>query len=114
MPSLLKSSTAVCLSLTRAIGKTRTLDEIYAAALAALTDGLGVERSSILLFDADGVMRFKAVRGISDDYRRAVEGHTPWTPEAVDPEPIVGRDVSGDVCVSAFRPRLLARPHERT
>ncbi|HTM30234.1 MAG TPA: ATP-binding protein [Vicinamibacterales bacterium] len=108
MPSLLKSSTAVCLSLTRAIGKTRTLDEIYAAALDALTYGLGVERSSILLFDADGVMRFKAVRGISDDYRRAVEGHTPWTPEAVDPEPIVVRDVTADVSLAAYLPTILA------
>ena len=61
MPSLLKSPTAVCLSLTRAIDKTRTLDEIYDAALDALAYGLGVERASILLFDADGVMRFKAV-----------------------------------------------------
>ena len=89
MPSLLKLPTAVCLSLTRAIDKTRTLDEIYAAALDALAYGLGVERSSILLFDPDGVMRFKASRGLSDGYRRAVEGHTPWTPDAPDPEPIV-------------------------
>ena len=26
-------------------------------------------------------MRFKAYRGLSDSYRAAVEGHTPWTPD---------------------------------
>jgi PAS domain S-box-containing protein len=98
----------VCLSLTRAIGKTRTLDEIHAAALDALAYGLGVERSSILLFDTDGVMRFKAARGISDDYRRAVEGHTPWTPDSVDPEPIVVRDVAADASLAAYLPTIAA------
>jgi hypothetical protein len=34
-----------------------------------------VSRASILLFDPDGVMRFKASRGLSEAYRAAVEGH---------------------------------------
>ena len=42
-----------CLALTKAISKTRTVQEIYGAALDALQSGLGVDRSSILLFDAD-------------------------------------------------------------
>lgn len=54
---------ATCLALTTAISKSRTVQEIYEAALDALSAGLGVERASILLFDADGVMRFKAYRG---------------------------------------------------
>ena len=66
-----------CVWLTDAIAQTRHLTDIYEAALEALHRGLGVSRSSILLFDPDGVMRFKASRGISDKYRRAVEGHTP-------------------------------------
>ena len=83
-----------CLWLTDAIAQTRHLADIYEAALEALHRGLGVSRSSILLFDPDGVMRFKASRGISDSYRRAVEGHTPWSPETVDPQPIVIPDVT--------------------
>jgi len=83
----------VCLALTRAIGRARTLDGIYAAALDALDEGLGVSRASILLFDPDQVMRFKASRGLSEAYRMAVEGHTPWKPDSPDPHPIVVVDV---------------------
>ena len=93
---------AVCLTLTRAISRARAVDEIYAAALSALASGLAVERSSILLFDADGVMRFKAWRGLSDAYRRAVEGHTPWAPDAVDPEPLVVADVTRDPSLAPY------------
>ena len=59
-------SIAVCHSLALAISGTRTVDEIHQTALDALTRGLGVSRASILLFDADGVMRFTAWRGLSD------------------------------------------------
>ena len=86
---------AVCLALTRAISRTRTVEDIYASALDALGAGLGVERAAILLFDPDGVMRFKVYRGLSDAYRRAVEGHTPWQPDTPDPEPIVVTDAAG-------------------
>ena len=54
-----------CLSLTSAMGRARTLEDLYQAALDALAQGLGVVRSAILLFDPDGVMRFKASRGLS-------------------------------------------------
>jgi hypothetical protein len=90
------SPIATCLALTTAISKSRTVDEIYEAALDALRAGLGVERASILLFDADGVMRFKAYRGLSDAYRQAVEGHTPWRPDSPDPQPIWVSDVASD------------------
>jgi hypothetical protein len=59
MSSSPESAIAVCLALSRAIGRAQSLDGIYTA-LDALGDGLGVPGSSILLFDADGVMRFKA------------------------------------------------------
>jgi PAS domain S-box-containing protein len=99
---------AVCLSLTQAISRTRTVEEIYATALDALADGLAVSRASILLFDPDGVMRFKAYRGLSEQYRAAVEGHTPWTPDTPNPEPIVVADVLNDSSVAAFLPVIRA------
>jgi len=103
MGSAINTHSAVCLTLTRAISGTRTVDEIYAAALDALAVGLRVERSSILLFDPDGVMRFKACRGLSAGYRAAVEGHTPWTPDSIDPQPIVVSDVTVDAALAPYR-----------
>jgi PAS domain S-box-containing protein len=95
-------SIAVCHSLALAISGTRTVDEIYQTALDALTRGLGVSRTSILLFDAGGVMRFTAWRGLSDAYRDAVEGHSPWTPDAVEPQPIAVADVTKDASLAPF------------
>jgi len=95
---------AVCLALTNAISRTRTVEEIYAAALDALSDGVGVARSAILLFDPDGVMRFKAHRGLSNTYRETVEGHTPWAADTADPEPVLVPDVSQDPSLAPFMP----------
>ena len=39
-------------------------------------------------------MRFVASRGLSDSYRRATEGHSPWTRDAQNPAPICINDVS--------------------
>ena len=97
---------AVCLTLTRAISQTRTVEEICDVALQALADGLGVARSSILLFDGTGIMRFAAWRGISAEYRTAVEGHTPWRPDTQHPEPVVVPDVTLDASLAAFLPTI--------
>ena len=99
---------AICLTLTTAISKSRTAQEIYDAALDALSAGLGVERASILLFDPDGVMRFKASRALSETYRRAVEGHTPWTPDSPNPQPILVSDVARDPTLEAYLPTFAA------
>lgn len=71
-----------------------SLREVYEAALDAISRALHCDRASILLFDADGVMRFVASRGLSERYRRAVEGHTPWTRETANPQPIAIADIS--------------------
>jgi PAS domain S-box-containing protein len=104
MPTAANPHIATCLALTQAISKSRTVEEIYGSALEALGQGLDVERSSILLFDPDGVMRFKAYRGLSDAYRRAVEGHTPWTADTTDPQPIVVADVTADPTLESYLP----------
>ncbi|MGE3276771.1 MAG: ATP-binding protein [Vicinamibacterales bacterium] len=97
-----------CARLTAAISRARSVDEIYTAALDALGSGLGIARASILLFDRDGVMRFKAWRGLSDAYRQAVEGHTPWRPDSPHPEPIVVSDVRADASLASYLPVFLA------
>jgi PAS domain S-box-containing protein len=101
---LANSAIATCAHLTAAISRTRTVEEIYTAALDALRSGLNIERASILLFDPDGVMRFKAYRGLSEPYRRAVEGHTPWRPDTPNPQPILVRDVNADPSLASYLP----------
>ena len=82
--------------LTDSVHRATELEVIYEEALTALTKAVHVTRASILLFEPDGVLRFKAWRGISDLYRSNVEGHTPWTQDTVDPAPIFVPDVMLD------------------
>ncbi len=97
---------SVCLELTRAIGRARTLDEIYAAALDAVRDGLGVSRASIRLVDPDGVMRFKAFRGVSEAYRTVASGYAAWAAGSPDPQPIVESDVTSRPSLKPLLPAL--------
>lgn len=108
MLSAVASKLSVCLSLTGAISRSRTIEDIYGAALDALAEGLGVSRAAILLFDRDGIMRFTAHRGLSPAYRAAVEGHTPWTPETSDAQPIAVADVRRDPSLQPLLPLIEA------
>jgi signal transduction histidine kinase/ActR/RegA family two-component response regulator len=65
--------------------RTRSLDDVYDAALKAIVVALECDRASILLFDQAGSMRFVASGGLSTSYRDAVEGHSVW--KATDPNP---------------------------
>jgi PAS domain S-box-containing protein len=85
---------AVLYRLTDGLYRANTYKEIFDAALDAITASLG-SRASILLFDKAGVMRFSAWRGLSDAYRKELEGHSPWTPSDVSPDPICVRDIEG-------------------
>jgi signal transduction histidine kinase len=99
---------AILFELTRRVNRATTLAELYDPALDAVLRLLRVDRAAILLFDDDGVMRFKAWRGLSDRYRAAVEGHSPWTRESRDPSPIVVVDWRDDPTLAAFAPILEA------
>lgn len=79
--------------LTERLQAARSAKEVYEAALLAITDALECERASILLFDSASVMRFVAWKGLSEQYRKAVEGHSPWTPETTDAVPIFVTDI---------------------
>ena len=90
-------------TLSSAIAGADSLPEVYDAALDAFRDGLGVERASILLFDAHDIVRFVAWRGLSDAYRAAVDGHSPWTPDSPDPQPICVADVERAPDLASYR-----------
>jgi len=107
MPTMSSSPIATCLALTRAISRAASAEDIYSAALDTLSQALGVSRSAVLLFDADGMMRFKAWRGLSQDYRDVVEGHSPWQPDTPDPRPIVVGDVTSDRSLDSYRATIL-------
>lgn len=79
--------------LTDRLFRSQTLQDVYAAALDAITTAMDCERASILLFDTEGVMRFVASRGLSEQYRSDLEGHTPWTPGQRDARIITVRDI---------------------
>jgi len=104
LPAASNRQLAVRLAVARALGRTRDSADVYAAALETLAESLEVSRASILLFDPDGVMRFKAYRGLSSEYRAAVQGHSPWTPESVDPQPILVPDVTRDPSLERYLP----------
>ena len=103
-PTTTNRQLAVRLAVGRALGRTRDLDDVYSAALDTLAEWLEVSRASVLLFDPDGVMRFKAWRGLSSEYRAAVQGHSPWTPNSVDAEPLLVADVTRERSLESYLP----------
>src|SRR6185295_4000129 len=62
----------------------------------------GTTRASVLTFDAQGVMRFRASRGLSEAYRHAVEGHSPWVRGARDVPPVLVPDARADRTLAGF------------
>jgi hypothetical protein len=84
---------AALYQFTDKLYRATSLDDIYGAAFDAIARALCCYRASILLFDEGGVMRFVAWRGLSADYRKAVEGHTPWKQGETDPQPVCIEDI---------------------
>ena len=79
--------------LTDQLHRTNSLEDVFNAALDAILSSLQCDRASILLSDKDGIMRFVAWRGLSDRYRTATDGHSPWKSDEKNPEPVCMNDV---------------------
>jgi PAS domain S-box-containing protein len=79
--------------LVASVNRAEALPQIYQAALAAISHCQEADRAAILLFDAKGVMRFAASQGLSETYQRAVDGHSPWSIDEIDPRPVWIEDV---------------------
>lgn len=94
-------------SLSKAVSHAESLEEIYTAALNSLKPALGTDRAAILLFDPDGRLRFKSWLGLSEDYRRAVEGHSPWLRDAEDPQPILVSNALEEPSLADYREIIL-------
>jgi anti-anti-sigma factor len=90
--------------LCQIAAEAESVEGVYEAALIALERAIGVERSSILVFDRQGVMRFGAWQGLSKTYRTAVDGHSPWSADVKVPVPILVPDVALDPELAELRP----------
>jgi signal transduction histidine kinase len=93
-------------TLYELIASLNRLDDIEAIYDYALHSVLRISRSqraAILLFDDNGVMRFRAHQGLSDMYRAAVEGHSPWKRDESFPAPIAVADTEADPAWASYR-----------
>ncbi|HHM02690.1 MAG TPA: PAS domain S-box protein [Caldithrix abyssi] len=86
----------ILLKLSGSINQADSPEAIFTFALNALKDGLGVERASILLMDENREMQFVDWVGLSEEYRTAVQGHSPWKPASRNPKPLYITDLEKD------------------
>jgi PAS domain S-box-containing protein len=91
-----------------AVAGAPALDDVLTAALDALLEATGADRAAVLLADDDGVLRFRAWRGLSDRYRTYTEGRSPWQPEDDDPEPVLVEDI-GDAGYEVALERVMRK-----
>ena len=63
---------------TDRLQRAESIEEVYEAALDSISGAVSCDRASVLLFDDAGVMQFVASRGLSENYRSAAAGHSPW------------------------------------
>jgi PAS domain S-box-containing protein len=85
--------------------RAQTAEDIYSAGLDAILGALRCQRASILLFDESGVMRFVSWRGLSDNYRKATDGHSPWklgeqNPAVIGVDDMRGADLPSELCAT--------------
>ena len=101
------SDAAALAELASALAGAESLEQLCTRALQAVRSSLGVDRASVLLLDEDGVLRFRAWDGLSDRYRAATEGHSPWVLDTQEPKPVVVSDVASEPELEALREVVL-------
>ena len=94
-------------NLSHSVAGAEALDDIYRQSIQSLLRAMHADRASVLLFDSEGVMRFKAWHGLSEEYRRAVEGHSPWKQDVTDPQPITMEDIASRTDLGGLRDVVL-------
>jgi PAS domain S-box-containing protein len=99
---------AALYEFTDRLFRAHTVEDIYEAGLDAIIRALGCDLASILMFDNAGAMKFVAARGLSEGYKAAVEGHSPWTRETKDAQPIALADVEAADLVPALQATIKA------
>jgi PAS domain S-box-containing protein len=103
----LNETGAALYTLTDRLFRAQSREDVYEAALDAIIRSLRCQRASILLFDDFDVVHFVAWRGLSEGYRRAVDGHSPWKPTDVGASPISIENVAEDPDLSGELKRVV-------
>ncbi|NRP87311.1 Blue-light-activated histidine kinase 1 [Ensifer adhaerens] len=78
---------------TDGLQRAATLDDVYQLALSVIGRALRCDRSAVLLFSETGELNFVASRRLSPAYQSAVAGHSPWSLQSTNPEPITIEDI---------------------
>ncbi|MBY0489322.1 MAG: response regulator [Gemmatimonadaceae bacterium] len=86
-----------------ALSRGSSIEQLYSSAMDAVAEALHVDRAALLIFDHDEICRFVAWRGLSDAYRAAVEGHSPWTPRDLAATPVAVVNVMRDDALAHYR-----------
>ena len=90
--------------LVARVNRAEALPEIYDAALDAMGRCIDADRAAILLYETGGLMRFVASRRLSETYRNAAEGHSPWPATESNPQLITIENIAD----AAIEPPLKA------
>jgi two-component system, cell cycle sensor histidine kinase and response regulator CckA len=105
MPRLDLAQLQLLYDLAEAVSRADDPNEIYRAAVDGLAGAIA-DRASVMVFDADGVMRFKASKGISARHRSVMEAKLTWQRGDRDATAVTIPDVTQEPSVSAFLPTL--------
>ncbi|HUQ04687.1 MAG TPA: GAF domain-containing protein [Kofleriaceae bacterium] len=90
--------------LAREVIAAEGVEAVFRAALDAIRQALGTDRSAVLTYGREERMRFRAWRGLSAEYREAVDGHSPWARSERDVRPFMVPDVRDEESMRQFAP----------
>lgn len=105
MPRVDLAQVQLLYDLAEAVSRADDPNDIYRAAVDGLAGAIA-DRASVMVFDADGVMRFKASKGISARHRSIMEGKITWQRGDRDATAVTIPDVTQEPSVSTFLPTL--------
>lgn len=106
---LARSRAELLYALARLVIGAENTEDALEPSLDAIGHAVRANRAAVLLYDADGVMRFRAWRDLSESYRAAVEGHSPWPRDARSPEPIIVDDARRSPLLAPLLPVIEAQ-----
>jgi len=89
--------------LMDAIVRAGSRKELYRCVLDSILKVLRCDRAALLLCNNAGLMQFEAWRGLSERYRKAVEGHSAWAPGEKDPQLKYIQDIAKSTLPESIR-----------